>query len=195
MANLDHHDVGRVVLDAFDHHAPLVIEQMAETALWADAISETSKYIVKPMAKMYLRAYPSAGAPKTGFLLASKSRFVSKREIFDACGNFWIQVDDSSFVDPSEFKGKVCVNDSKGPLTSDALLGAHVCSGGDWACDDQDGGKGNEGAIAQVWSSGYVSVKWDHDLGQFKYRVGANGQHDLVFTSTPLPPPQGWLCM
>ena len=74
---------------------------------------------------------------------------------------------------------------AEGEVLRSAQLGVRVRRGPDWKWDDQDaGGAGTtkEGANAEGW----VAVKWDAG-GENNYRVGAQGEYDLMVARDPMP--------
>ncbi len=53
--------------------------------------------------------------------------------------------------------------------------------GPDWECGDQDGGKGSIGTVTDTDDdAGWVKVKWDSNSSNNSYRIGHNGNFDLV---------------
>jgi hypothetical protein len=70
--------------------------RMADAVRWADAVSEQGEYVVENFARVALLAWPSAGAPKTGYCIGPKSRFLSRAECLDSNENIWLQVAETS---------------------------------------------------------------------------------------------------
>lgn len=137
---------------------------------------------------MRLHAFPAISAPKTGFALAPRTRFFSKKEVIDSDGVMWLKVSDESFFDQSSVKGDVCY-DGNDPAS---IIGASVVRGKDWRRGDQDGGRGTKGAIVSAQTTGYVVVEWDDSSRLYNYAATAS-RHELAYAPAT-PPPQGWAC-
>jgi hypothetical protein len=66
---------------------------------------------------------------------------------------------------------------------ANVVIGMRVVRGPDWKWGDQDGGPGHRGTVsAYSPAPGWCKAQWDYGYhGELKYRVGAEGAHDLVF--------------
>jgi len=167
--------------------------RVADDLRWADAVSN-SEYIVEQFARVDLYTYPSNKASKTGYSLKPKSIFRNKAEFIDELGRLWLLVDESFFVNFSEFDGKVKVSNVHDMRLTRTLVGMQVCRGPDWTHGDEDGGEGGVGTITRVTKLGDVCVEWKKTGRRGSYKAGASDRYDLSFASLPQPPPQGWLC-
>ena len=80
--------------------------EVGEDLQWKDAAaSEGKEYLVERFAKVDLLAWPSFGAPKTGYCLEPSTHFFSRSEITDNDGNLWVQVDDTLLAALPKYEG------------------------------------------------------------------------------------------
>ena len=135
--------------------------EVGEYLQWKDAsVSEGREYLVEKFAKVDLLAWPSAGAPKTGYSLEPSTRFFSRAEITDDDGNLWLQVDDTVLATLPKYEGLpppqgwVCTKPggSKFPETVRPARSALRCFG----CGD--------GLVPIGRQKTYFAVKPDHGL-------------------------------
>ena len=85
----------------------------------------------------------------------------------------------SSGESPRASSSSSSVADSEPQVLRSPRIGVRVSRGPDWSWDDQDGGGFGTTTQGAEHAEGWVSVEWDAG-GRNNYRVGADGEYDLV---------------
>ena len=161
--------------------------QTLEQACWQDAADQTASYMMKPCIRLELLAFPSMGAPKTGFDLEPGSRFSSNFETMGEDGFMWLQVASPKLEGP----GNAIIARAPHSPEYRSLVGCRVRRGKDWKNGEEDGGSDNEGVIIGQ-SYGSVIVEWNGNRRPRRYSAMENGPV-LLAAAGERAPIQGWL--
>lgn len=84
----------------------------SESLKWIDASEENTEYIVEPLTRVDLHAFPNINAPKTGFSLQSGFVFRKKNDVLDESKDHWIEVGGDEAAESSDIEKKEENDDS-----------------------------------------------------------------------------------
>ena len=131
---------------------------------------------------MTVWGFGSIGPNEEASLAASRVLLASRLHVVS-----WVfePVDGSSMRAARDLRTSRSGLTSEGQALRSAEVGIRVRRGPDWDWDDQDGG-GPGTTVPGADEDGWVSVRWDAG-SEFKYRVGAGGNYDLIIDGASSP--------